>query len=120
MDYKTILKTALKALDDKKAMELTAVEISDLTTIADAFVMATATSNTHVRALADAVEDKLSVIGVEPHHIEGKATDWILLDYGCIVVHIFGRKSRDFYALDHMWNDGAQIDVEEMLAEENK
>ncbi|MBQ7288104.1 MAG: ribosome silencing factor [Clostridia bacterium] len=99
-------------------MELAAVEISELTTIADAFVMATATSNTHVRALADAVEEKLSAIGVEPHHIEGKATDWILLDYGCVVVHVFGRKSREFYALDHMWDDGAQIDVEKLLAED--
>lgn len=118
MDYQTVLKTALHALDDKKAMELAAVEISELTTIADAFVMATATSNTHVRALADAVEEKLSAIGVEPHHIEGKATDWILLDYGCVVVHVFGRKSREFYALDHMWDDGAQIDVEKLLAED--
>ncbi len=117
MDYKTVLKTALKALDDKKAMELAAIEISDLTTIADAFVMATATSSTHVRALADAVEEKLSEAGVEPHHIEGKATDWILLDYGCIVVHIFGRQSREFYALDHMWNDGVQMDVEQLLGE---
>lgn len=117
MDYKTVLKIALKALDDKKAMDLAAVEISDLTTIADAFVMATATSSTHVRALADAVEEKLSEAGVEPHHIEGKATDWILLDYGCIVVHIFGRQSREFYALDHMWNDGVQMDVEQLLGE---
>ena len=120
LDDQMILKTALRALDDKKALELAAVEISELTTIADAFVMATATSSTHVRALADAVEEKLSALGVEPHHIEGRATDWILLDYGCLVVHIFGKKSREFYALDHMWDDGTPIDVSQLLAEENE
>lgn len=118
MDYQVVLKAALHALDDKKALELAAVGISELTTIADAFIMATATSSTHVRALADAVEEALSAIGVEPHHIEGRATDWILLDYGCIVVHIFGKKSREFYALDHMWDDGTQLDVQKLLAEE--
>lgn len=118
MDYQVILKTALRALDNKKAIDLAAVEISELTTIADAFIMATATSNTHVHALADAVEEALSAIGVEPHHIEGRATDWILLDYGCVVVHIFGKKSREFYALDHMWDDGTKLDLQKLLSEE--
>ena len=106
-----ILKISVNALNEKKGLELTAIKVSDLTVIADYFVLATATSNTHVRALADEVEFKLSEAGVVPNHIEGRATDWILLDYGDIIIHVFGRKSREFYSLDRMWNDGESIDI---------
>ncbi len=116
---KEILATAVKALDEKKAEELSAVEIEDLTTIADVFVFATATSSTHVRALAEAVEEKLSAAGVEPHHIEGKATDWVLLDYGSVVIHIFGRKSREYYRLERLWSDGKPVDLGQFLSGES-
>lgn len=111
MNALDILKIAVNSLNEKKGFEITAVKVSDLTVIADYFVFATATSNTHVRALADEVQDKLSKAGVEPNHIEGRATDWILLDYGDIIIHVFGRQSREFYSLDRMWNDGEKIDI---------
>jgi len=106
-----ILKIAVNALNEKKGREITAVKVSDLTVIADYFVFTTATSNTHVRALADEVQQKLTDAGIEPDHIEGRATDWILLDYGDIIIHVFGRSSREFYALDRMWNDGEIVDI---------
>ena len=118
METLEILKTAAKALDSKKALDVQAIEIGDLTIITDFFLLATATSSTHVRALADEVEEMLSRAGVEPHHIEGRATGWILLDYGSVVVHVFDKKSRDFYQLERLWNDGVPYDLSGLLAEE--
>ncbi len=115
MEANEILKIAANALNEKKAVDLSAIHVGELTVIADYFLMATATSSTHVRALADEVEEKLGRAGVEPHHIEGKATGWILLDYSTVVVHIFSREAREFYNLDRMWNDGEAVDLAEIL-----
>lgn len=109
---------AVKALDAKKGREIEAVRVDDLTVLADYFVIVTATSSTHVRALADEVEDVLACKGEEPDHIEGKATGWILLDYHDLVVNVFDRKSRDFYQLERVWNDGEKIDLSGMLEPE--
>lgn len=117
MEAFEILKIAANALNEKKARQLNAVKVSDLTVLADYFLMCTATSSTHVRALADEIEEKLSENGVQPHHIEGKATGWIVLDYGTVIIHIFDRSQREFYDLDKMWSDGEQIDLSEVLTE---
>ena len=115
MSSEQILKIAAKALDDKKAENLSAVKIEDLTPLAEYFLIATATSNTHVRALTDEVEDALMNAGEKPHHIEGKASGWIVLDYRSVIVHIFTREQRDFYGLDRMWSDGKIIDLKDIL-----
>ena len=115
MEAYNILKIAANALNNKKARQLKALKIDDLTTLADFFVIATATSSTHVRALADEVEEKLKEQLVEPHHIEGKSTGWIALDYVSVIVHIFGRNEREFYGLDKMWSDGEIIDLSKIL-----
>ena len=91
------------------------VKISDLTVLTDYFLICTATSSTHVRALCDEVEDKLEAIGLRPHHIEGRATGWIVLDYGEVIIHIFGANEREYYGLDKMWSDGTFIDMNEIL-----
>lgn len=110
-----ILKTAVAALDEKKAQELAVIQVEELTVLADYFVLATATSNTHVRALADIVEEKLKLAGANLHHIEGRATGWILLDYGSVVVHVMSAKNREFYNLEHIWSSGRQIDLQTLL-----
>lgn len=115
MEAFEVLKIAANVLNDKKARELNAIKIEEISDIADYFLICTATSNTHVRALADEVEVKLKEQGVSPDHIEGKASDWILLDYGTVVIHVFGKQSREFYALDRMWADGEQIDLTQIL-----
>ena len=117
MEAYNILKNAANALNNKKARQLKALKIDDLTTLADFFVIATATSSTHVRALADEVEEKLKEQLVEPHHIEGKSTGWIALDYVSVIVHIFTPQEREFYNLDSMWNDATQINLETILDE---
>lgn len=115
MESNDILKIAANALNEKKAKELAAVKIADLTVLTEYFLMATATSSTHVRALADEVEDKLEENGVKPHHIEGRATGWLILDYGSVIVHIFSREQREFYGLDKMWSDGEAVNLDDIL-----
>ncbi|MBQ6717308.1 MAG: ribosome silencing factor [Clostridia bacterium] len=117
MDSQDILKIAANALNNKKARQLKALKIDDLTTLADYFVIATATSSTHVRALADEVEEKLKEQSVEPHHIEGKSTGWIVLDYTSVIVHVFTPQEREFYNLDSMWSDATDINLETILDE---
>lgn len=115
MEAFEILTKAANALNEKKAKEINAVKIGDLTVLAEYFLMCTATSSTHVRALCDEVEEKLEEAGVKPHHIEGRTTGWIVLDYGTVIVHIFSRNDREFYGLDKMWSDGEAVDMSEIL-----
>lgn len=115
MEAFEILKIAANALNEKKAKELGAVKVADLTVLSEYFLMCTATSSTQVRALCDEVEEKLEEVGVTPHHIEGRATGWVVLDYGSVLVHIFGRNEREFYGLEKMWSDGEIIDLKEIL-----
>ena len=120
METLEILKIAANALNEKKAKELSAVKVDELTVIAEYFLMCTATSSTHVRALADEAEEKLGEAGVQPHHIEGKTTGWIVLDYGSVIIHVFSRDQRDFCALDKMLIDGEQIDLSGLLTESER
>lgn len=117
MDSQNILKIAANALNSKKARQLKALKIDDLTTLADYFLIATATSSTHVRALADEVEEKLKEASVEPHHIEGKSTGWIVLDYSSVIVHVFTPAEREFYNLDSVWSDAEEISLDTILDE---
>ena len=87
--------------------------------MADYFVIATGTSNTHTKALADEVEFRLSQAGIEPDHIEGRnGNTWILLDYDNVIVHVFQDKTRDFYDLERLWKDGEQLSLEGIISEE--
>ncbi len=118
MEVLDILKIAAKALDDKKAVNMCAVKIGELTVLADYFLIATGNSSTQVRALAEEVEEKLSQAGVEPLGIEGRATGWVLLDYGTVVVHVFTPDARETYGLEHLWADGEQCDINALIGEE--
>lgn len=111
------VKRIVKVLDAMKAVDIEVVEIGDLTIIADYFVIATGTSSTQVKSLANEVEYRLSQQGIEPHHTEGRSTGWVLLDYGTVVVHIFYGETREFYALERLWTDGHRLDVEALLTE---
>ena len=118
LETQKILSIAAKALDSKKAEDMAAIKVADLTVITEYFLIATASSSTHVRALFEEVEDKLSEEGIEPYHIEGRGTNWILLDYGSIIVHVFTRDAREFYSLDRIWDDGEHIEIEELFGGE--
>ncbi|MBQ6847488.1 MAG: ribosome silencing factor [Clostridia bacterium] len=120
MESLEIIKIAANALNEKKAREISAIKIGDLTVLAEYFLLCTATSSTQLRALCDEVEDKLEQGGLKPHHIEGKATGWVALDYGSVIVHIFGRQEREFYNLDKMWSDGEIVDLDEIFVNEKE
>lgn len=110
---------AAKALSDKKGKEIQVLEIADLTTLADYFVIATGSSNTQINALIDNVEKVLTEeAGEEPLHREGyRGGTWVLLDYGCIAVHVFNAEAREFYDLERLWRDGKNIDLSGIIDE---
>ena len=111
-----IVKKIVKALDDKKGNDIQIIKIEELTIVADYFIICTANSNTHVRALADEVEYQLEEAGIKADHIEGRATGWVLLEYKGVVVHIFLEESRNYYNLERLWEDAAKIDVDQFLS----
>ncbi|MGL5972874.1 MAG: ribosome silencing factor [Oscillospiraceae bacterium] len=92
-------------LDEKLAEEVKMIDVDKLTTITDYFVISTAKSSTHVRALRDEVEDVLSKMGIEPLFKEIAASNWVVLDYNSVVLHIFDEETRDFYNLEKLWED---------------
>ena len=104
---------AARALSDKKAKGIQALEIADLTTLADYFVIATGSSNTQINALVDNVEKVLAEeAGEQPLHREGyRGGTWVLLDYGCLAVHVFSAEVREFYGLERLWRDGKAVDL---------
>ena len=119
LSAKEMIAVAVKALDDKKGKEIKVLYTADQTTLADYFIICTGTSNTQVRALADAVEDAMTKAGEEPHHIEGhRGGQWTLMDYSAVVVHIFTEEGREFYSLERLWSDATPVDVSEYLAAE--
>ena len=99
MDRTELMKNIVATLDNKKATDIKSLEITELTSVADYFVIATGTSGTHIRALADEVQDTLTKQGVEPKSVEGKSTGWILLDYGTVVVHVFTPDLKKFFLI---------------------
>lgn len=113
-----ILENSVKILDNKKAMDITVLKITEVTSVADFFVIVSGTSSTHVRALAEELEDKLAEMGQEPKHIEGKATGWILLDYGNVVVHVFTPDQRENFNLEKLWQDAETVDISEWIKED--
>ena len=108
---RAIADLANTTLDNKKGMDVATLDVGNQTILADYFVIATGTSNTHVRALADEVEFQLKdQLGVEPNHIEGASGNaWTLLDYGSVVINIFTSQAREFYKLERLWNGGEVI-----------
>lgn len=95
-----------EVLENKKGKNVQKISIGDKTAIADYFIIANGTSSTHVRSLADEVEYKLSLAGLEPIHSDaGDGKSWIVLDYAHVIVHIFDREAREFYGLDRLYSE---------------
>lgn len=117
MNPKELALLAAKALDSKKGVDIKVMEVTDLTSLADYFVICTGSSTTQINALCDCVEEKLEVEGGEKAlRREGhRGGIWVLLDYGCVVVHVFNDEAREFYALERLWNDGKSVDLTDVL-----
>ena len=94
-------------LEEKKAKDISVINITDVSILADYFIICSGTSTTHIRTLADELEDKMKEAGYSLLHKEGyDSSRWVLLDYGDIVVHIFHEEDRNFYNLERLWSDG--------------
>ena len=114
-----LVKEIVKVLDNKKAIDITAIKIKDLSTIGDYFVVASGSNLSQVRALAEAVDEKLSSLGVEPKRIEGyQSCLWVLMDYYDVIVHIFNHETREFYSLERLWADAPKLDISGLVTKE--
>jgi len=105
-----------KALDGKKGEEIKVLKTEGLTTLADYFVICTATSTTQIKAMSDACEEATEKQGERVHHIEGhRGGTWLLMDFSSVVVHIFMDEARKFYDLERLWGDAEEIPLEDVL-----
>ena len=111
-----IAKELVHVLDMKKARDIRLLRVSDQTIIADYFVICQGTSNTNIKALAGEAEYKLGLCGVAPLRIDGYSEgQWIVIDFGCVLVHIMNRESRDFFKLEKLWSDAENVDIDDIL-----
>ena len=115
MNSKELARMACEALEDKKALDVKIIDIEQVSTLADYFIIASGTNRNQVQAMADNVEEVLGRAGYEPKQIEGYQTgNWILMDYRDIVIHVFDEENRLFYDLERIWRDGTVIEIEEL------
>lgn len=112
MNSKELAKIAYHALDDKKGIDISVIDISEVSILADYFIIAGGNNENQVKALADNVEEEFAKQSLYPKHIEGyDNANWILLDYSDVIVHVFNQDDRFFYDLERIWRDGKQINI---------
>lgn len=110
-----MVKIAYEALDEKKGEDICIIGISEISVMADYFVIATGASTPQIQALVNNVQEKMHEEGIAVKRIEGtRGSSWILMDYGDVIIHIFNREDREFYDLEHIWRDGKRINIEEV------
>ena len=117
-DAGTLAREAVKVLIEKKALDVKLFDVRDKTSVTDFYVNATGRSSTQVAALADDVDEKLSELGRTPLRIEGRAgREWLLVDFGDVIVNVFDKNSREFYNFDRHLPEDSQLDISELVAE---
>lgn len=106
------LKLVVSALEDKKARDIDVLDVSELTSLGDYFIICTCSSNVQVRACVDNVEEKLKEIGITDVHKEGyTGGTWVLMDVDGIIVHVMQEQTRDFYSLERLWDDAKKVEI---------
>lgn len=112
---KEMARIAYHALEDKKGEDIKIIDIAGVSVVADYFLIASGSSESQIRAMVDNVEEELEKAGYQVKQREGYGSgNWVLLDFGDIIVHVFDRENRLFYDLERIWRDGKNIDVEEL------
>lgn len=112
---KKMASIAYQALSEKKGEDVRVIEITELATFADYFIIADGSNPSQISALVDNVEEQLSKAGFEPKRIEGvRNSNWVLMDYGDIIVHVFSKEDRLFYDLERIWKDGKELSEEDL------
>lgn len=112
---KEMAKIAYKALDEKQANDIRIIDISEISVIADYFIIASGSNPNQLQAMQDNVDEQLHKSGYPLKQVEGnQRSSWILMDYSDIIVHLFSEEDRFFYDLEKIWKDGKSIDPEEL------
>ena len=112
MTSKEAMQLAVEAMDSKMAEDIRVIDISSVSILADYFIIATGTNRTQIQTIADETCEKLGRTGMPAKSIEGyEGANWILLDFGDIIVHVFDKENRLFYDLERIWRDGKEIDI---------
>ncbi|HEX4966741.1 MAG TPA: ribosome silencing factor [Thermoanaerobaculia bacterium] len=107
------VREAIAAADDRKALELKVLQLSKVSDFTDYFMICSGTSERQVQAIADAVQERLRENRVRPLNVEGyNRGQWVLLDFGDLVVHVFQEETRRFYALERLWGDAPDVTAE--------
>ena len=108
-----LLATAARSASDKKAFQIVGLEVSELTSYTDCLLICSAASERQVSAIADEMQWQLKESGRLPLHVEGeRRSDWVLLDYGEFVIHVFTEERRAYYGLDGLWGDAPRLDAD--------
>lgn len=111
-DSKEMLKVIIDALQDKKAEDIRVIDISNVSVIADYFVIASGSNTNQIQAMVDNVEEEMFKAGFDDSKVEGYNTaSWILLDYNDVIVHVFSEDDRAFYNIERIWRDGKEVDI---------
>ncbi len=114
-EAKNMAYIAYQAMEEKKGEDIKILDISEISILADYFLIATGNSSSQIQAIIDNVEEKLHKAGYSLKRLEGnRSSTWILMDYGDVVIHIFNREDRLFYDLERIWSDGRQIEAGEL------
>ena len=107
-----IVRKAARTAVDKKGRQPLALDLRDLDGVCDYFLIVSGSSEVQVKAIADAVQEKLREVGVRPWHVEGlEGRRWVLLDYVDLVVHVFHHRTREYYLLERLWGDARKVDL---------
>ncbi len=115
MTSKELAKIAYNALEDKKGINTKIIDISSVSVMADYFIITGGANPNQVNALVDNVKEEYDKVQVAPKHIEGHGNaNWVLLDYGDIIIHVFNQEDRLFYDLERIWKDGKDLTIEEL------
>lgn len=115
MDSKELVKIAVKALEDKKAHNIKILDIKEISSVGDYFVVADGSNRNQVQAMCDNVEEYMSKEGINIKNREGYSIGgWILLDYYDIIIHIFVEEERSFYGIEHIWSDANSVFLEDL------
>lgn len=112
---KEMTSLVIKALEDKKAEDIRIIDISEVSVLADYFIIASGTNRSQIQAITDHVEEVLGKKGLHVKQTEGYASaNWILMDFGDLIVHIFDQENRAFYDLERIWRDGKRIEPDQL------
>src|SRR6185503_13060353 len=108
------VETAVRAASEKKATQIVILDLQEIASFTDYFVICSGKSNRQVQAITDEITERLSKAGARASHVEGyQAAEWVLIDYGDFIVHVFAEGARQFYDLERLWRDANRIEIKE-------